>query len=148
MRIDVLFYLEGTPDENAGVFSTPESPLIIGLKKLDFYTPRAKAKALDGLFILSTPDSELIQDDLHVQAQEALRFRAGSLLSYDGCNLQGNKARAFREISDFFSASNISNYMTIRDEEGEEKLVRGSNPQARIAIQNDELIQPEPSIQY
>lgn len=136
MKADINLYLDGTIEERLPQLTAPQSPLKLKEKYLDFYVLNSKDPVLDNIFIYGTPDSEIISEKLHVEAQKALGFQSKNHLYYGGCNLNPEKIAVFKKIMEYLSSNNIPLYMTATDEEGEEILVKGRNPIINTEIQN------------
>lgn len=135
-RADVSFFIEGSVEKRLPLLIASESPLKLDKKFDDFYLINPKNQELTGFFTYGVPDSETLETPLHIETQKVLNFQPEGVLSYPRCYFNPNKCVAFKEIFEYLGVNNIPHYMTLQDEEGNEKLLRGYNPITNIKIKN------------
>ncbi len=136
-RSDITFYIAGTVEERVQQLLDEPSPLKLDQKiHSDHYILNTPTYSLDGSFSFLPIDSENMREPLHRQTQRDLQFKAKSCLYYPGCNPNLAKAIAFKTIMNHLSTKRIPAYMALRDEDGEETLVRGYNPITGTTLTN------------
>ncbi|GEM_PF-6301132 len=141
MNADIDFYLKGAVEERLPQLTSPASPLELKSKHEDFCIIRSKNPVLNGFFVYCPVDSKTMSEEpLHIEAQRALGFMAGSILHYRHCILNPEKVKALRGIAQYLSSGGIPVYMTaVDDATGKEILIKGSNPETRTEIENPEF---------
>jgi hypothetical protein len=136
-------YLGGNLEGLLPVLTRPKSPL--KLEKVisdDSVQLFHKDGVLDSFFVYSPPDSEIIEEQLHTEAQNTLGFIPCSCLNYQ-LNLPcKEKVTAMRTILDYISRMNVAYYLIVSMDKS---YVIGRNSRNNRHIISSELkkIMPE-----
>lgn len=140
MIADISFYLDKPVEEGLLLLITEESPLNLEKKFEDHYILNSKNQALDGHFLYTSTDSEIISENkLHIAALKILSFKAESELYYSQCILNPEKINEFKKIIEYIIEKDICVYMTATDKSGNEMIIKGHNPLTNTEIQNANL---------
>lgn len=116
-RVNVNFFMDADVERAREHLSRSGSPLEYGKPMEDFHVFYPKDYALDGSFILGTPDSEIIQEPDHVEASKLLGVNPRSELHYGRCSVTEAKMQALRDVMDYIGRGKIFHHISVTSDD-------------------------------